>query len=81
MSAVLEKPQALEDFLVMSDAEIASSIEEAREELGNRVVILGHHYQREDVIRHADLTGDSYQLSVMASQTDADYIVFCGVHF
>jgi quinolinate synthase len=81
MSAVLEKPQALEDFLIMSDAEIASSIEEAREELGNRVVILGHHYQREDVIRHADLTGDSYQLSVMASQTDADYIVFCGVHF
>ena len=49
--------------------------------LGPRVVILGHHYQRDDVIRHADLTGDSYQLSVMASQTDAEYIVFCGVHF
>jgi quinolinate synthase len=81
MSAVLTQPRVLEDYLVMSDAEIAASIEAAREELGPRVVILGHHYQREDVIRHADLTGDSYQLSVRASKTDADYIVFCGVHF
>ena len=48
---------------------------------GPRVVILGHHYQRDDVIKHADLTGDTYQLSVMASKTDAEYIVFCGVHF
>lgn len=81
MSAVLEEIRALEDFLVMPDEEIAVSIEAAREALGKRVVILGHHYQRDDVIRHADLTGDSYQLSVMASQTDAEYIVFCGVHF
>ena len=64
-----------------SDAEVAADIEAAREELGEKVIILGHHYQREDVIAHADLTGDSYQLSVMASQTDADFIVFCGVHF
>ena len=81
MSAVLEQARVLEDFLVMPDAEVAESIEAAREALGDRVVILGHHYQRDDVIRHADLTGDSYQLSVMASQTDAEYIVFCGVHF
>jgi quinolinate synthase len=81
MSAVLEEVRALEDFLVMPEAEIAESIEAARETLGKRVVVLGHHYQRDDVIRHADLTGDSYQLSVMASQTDAEYIVFCGVHF
>ena len=81
MSVTLEKPQVLEDYLVMPDAEIAARIDAAREELGPRVVILGHHYQRDDVIRHADLTGDSYQLSVMASQTDAEYIVFCGVHF
>ena len=81
MSAVLEAPRELEDFLVMSDEEIATGIEDARKELGKRVVILGHHYQRDDVIRHADLTGDSYQLSVMASKTDAEYIVFCGVHF
>ena len=65
----------------MEDAEVAETIGAAREALGKRVVILGHHYQRDDVIRHADLTGDSYQLSVMASQTEADYIVFCGVHF
>ncbi len=81
MPAVLEQQRALEDFLVMPEAELAVSIEAARESLGSRVVILGHHYQRDDVIRHADLTGDSYQLSVMASQTDAEYIVFCGVHF
>lgn len=80
MSAVLEAT-ALEEFLVMPETEVAASIEAARETLGKKVVILGHHYQRDDVIRHADLTGDSYQLSVMASQTDAEYIVFCGVHF
>ncbi len=71
----------LEKFLVMSDADIVSCIDAARTEIGRRVVILGHHYQRDDVIRHADLTGDSYQLSVMASRTDAEFIVFCGVHF
>ena len=81
MSIVLEQVRALEDYLVMPDEEIAERIEFARRELGPRVVILGHHYQRDDVIRHADLTGDSYQLSVMASQTDAEFIVFCGVHF
>ena len=81
MSAVLEQTRVIEDYLVMSDAEIHERIKAAREELGPRVVILGHHYQRDDVIRHADLTGDSYQLSVMASQTEAEYIVFCGVHF
>lgn len=81
MSVVLEQTRPLEDFLVLPDAEIAERIETARAELGRRVVILGHHYQRDDVIRHADLTGDSYQLSVMASQTDAEFIVFCGVHF
>jgi quinolinate synthase len=81
MSAVSLEVRPLEDFLVMPEAELAESIEAACEALGKRVVILGHHYQRDDVVRHADLTGDSYQLSVMASQTEADFIVFCGVHF
>src|SRR4051794_7787632 len=81
MSAVLTAARPIEDYLVMHDEEISARIEEARRELGSRVVILGHHYQRDDVIKHADLTGDSYQLSVMASQTDAEFIVFCGVHF
>jgi quinolinate synthase len=65
----------------MPETEVSERIEAARHELGPRVVILGHHYQRDDVIKHADLTGDSYQLSVMASKTDAEFIVFCGVHF
>ena len=81
MAALLEKTLELEEYLVMPENEMHERIEFARKELGKRVVILGHHYQRDDVIRHADLTGDSYQLSVMASQTDAEYIVFCGVHF
>ena len=81
MSTTLEQARIFEDYLVMPDAELHERIESARAELGKRVVILGHHYQRDDVIRHADLTGDSYQLSVMASQTEAEYIVFCGVHF
>lgn len=81
MTAILERTTTLEEFLVLPDDELHLRIEAARAELGKRAVILGHHYQRDDVIRHADLTGDSYQLSVMASQTEADYIVFCGVHF
>lgn len=81
MSAVAEATRELEEFLVLSNEEISDRIESARAALGPRVVILGHHYQRDDVVRHADLTGDSYQLSVMASQTAAEVIVFCGVHF
>lgn len=81
MSAVLERTRTIEEYLSMPDVEMHEAIDAAREALGKRVVILGHHYQRDDVIRHADLTGDSYQLSVMASQTEAEFIVFCGVHF
>jgi quinolinate synthase len=53
----------------------------AKQALGKRAVILGHHYQRADVYKHADLTGDSLRLAKLAAQTDAEYIVFCGVHF
>ena len=53
----------------------------ARAKLGSTTVLLGHHYQRDEVIRFADFTGDSYKLSKIASETDARYIVFCGVHF
>ncbi len=81
MSSVIEAVRPMEDYLVMSEAELDERIAAAKRELGSRVVILGHHYQRDDVVRHADLTGDSYQLSVMASKTDAEFIVFCGVHF
>src|SRR5438067_798559 len=53
-----------------------------REKLGQRLVILGHHYQRDEVIKFADFRGDSFKLSEWAaSRKDAEYIVFCGVHF
>jgi quinolinate synthase len=53
----------------------------ARRALGKTTILLGHHYQRDEVIRFADLTGDSYKLSKAAAETDANYIIFCGVHF
>jgi len=53
----------------------------ARARLGATTILLGHHYQRDEVIRFADFTGDSYKLSKAAAETDAKYIVFCGVHF
>ena len=81
MPVLLEETKTIGNYMVMPGEELDERIESARREMGKRVVILGHHYQRDDVIRHADLTGDSYQLSVMASQTEAEYIVFCGVHF
>jgi len=63
MPTVTEQAIALDDFLVMDNVSLAESIEAAREALGKRVVILGHHYQRDDVVKHAELTGNSYQLS------------------
>ena len=70
-----------DSFNVLADEAARERIVAAKSRLGKRVVILGHHYQRADVFRHADLSGDSLRLSRLASQTDAEYIVFCGVHF
>jgi quinolinate synthase len=79
----LSERQALPDqYLGLSDAEMDIRIAAARAKLGSRLVILGHHYQRDEVIRFADYTGDSFKLaSQIAKRPDADYIVFCGVHF
>src|SRR5213080_4295873 len=63
-------------------AEVHERIAEARRALAARLVILGHHYQRDEVIRFADYTGDSFKLArQIASRPEADFIVFCGVHF
>ncbi|MGZ8217681.1 quinolinate synthase NadA [Methylomagnum sp.] len=72
---------ALENFALLEDAECEERIVAAKRELGDRCVILGHHYQRDEVFRHADFSGDSLKLSRNAAQSNAEYIVFCGVHF
>ncbi len=71
----------LENYLALPDDSMDERIAAARAKLGSTTILLGHHYQRDEVIRFADFTGDSYKLSKIASETDAKYIVFCGVHF
>ena len=69
-------------YVQMSPEELTERVRENRQRLGSRVVILGHHYQREDVIAFADFRGDSFKLSQFAaSQEEAEYTIFCGVHF
>ena len=72
---------SFDHFNRLPDDDCHERIRAARAKLGERAVILGHHYQRSDVYQYADLTGDSLKLSRLAAQTDAEYIVFCGVHF
>ena len=72
---------SLENYLVLPDHTMDERIAKARAKLGATTLLLGHHYQRDEVIRFADATGDSYKLCRVAAATDAKYIVFCGVHF
>ncbi len=72
---------SLDSYLVLPDHTMDARIAAARRELGERAVVLGHHYQRDEVIRFADFRGDSYKLAQEAGRTNAAYIVFCGVHF
>ncbi|MBW3619844.1 MAG: quinolinate synthase NadA [Actinobacteria bacterium] len=69
------------DLPSASDPDLADRARRARAALGDRVIVLGHHYQRDDVIRFADATGDSFKLAQVAAAADAPNIVFCGVHF
>ena len=79
---ISERQPLPEKYLGLSDAEMEVRIAAARQTLGGRLVILGHHYQRDEVIRFADFTGDSFKLArQIANRPEADYIVFCGVHF
>src|ERR671919_1632446 len=79
---VSERQPLPERYLGLSDEEMDARIATAKARLGGRLVILGHHYQRDEVIKFADYTGDSFKLSQqVAKHPDAEFIVFCGVHF
>ncbi len=82
---MLWQPPLPDHYTAMSDEQLVDAIKARRAELGNQLVILGHHYQQDDVIQFADFTGDSFKLSQLAAQrvkeTGAKYVIFCGVHF
>jgi quinolinate synthase len=66
----------------LSQAELDTKVWDAKRQLGTRLVVLGHHYQRDEVIKYADFRGDSFKLSQLAAaRNEAEYILFCGVHF
>ncbi len=72
---------SIQDYAQLSDEECEQRILAAKATLGDRLVILGHHYQREEVFKFADFSGDSLKLSRQAADSKAEFIVFCGVHF
>jgi len=78
-------PACSVDFMDTSlspeEQDIANRITQLKEQLGDDLLILGHHYQRDSIVMHADFLGDSFMLSQKAAQSTAKYIVFCGVHF
>lgn len=82
---MLWQPSLPETYLALTPGRLAEAIADRRRRLGEKLVILGHHYQQDDVIRHADFTGDSLKLSQLAagvaSEQDVEFVVFCGVHF
>lgn len=82
---LLTEPEAkhpLKPYKSLDNQELRERIEAVRQELGSSLLVLGHHYQQDEVIAHCDLRGDSYQLSQMAADSDdCESIVFCGVHF
>ncbi len=81
----LWQPPIPDHYHTLSDASLHASIVARKAELGQQLVILGHHYQQDAVIAHADFTGDSFKLSQLAAErvreVGAKYVVFCGVHF
>ena len=77
----LRESCSLDNYLAMPDHTMDGRIAAARAKLGADALILGHHYQRDEVVRFADYTGDSYKLAKIASESSSRYILFCGVHF
>lgn len=71
----------LQPYASLNDEDCEKRIAAAKQSLGDRLCILGHHYQRDEVFKHADFSGDSLKLSRQAAGTQAEFIVFCGVHF
>src|SRR5215475_12460235 len=70
-----------DSYTAASPDDLAARIGAAKAALGSRLMILGHHYQRDEVMRWADARGDSFGLSRKAAVSEASYVVFCGVHF
>ncbi len=80
--SISERQALPEKYLGLSDEEMDRRIAAARTKLDRRLVILGHHYQRDEVIKYADYTGDSFKLARhISARPEAEFIVFCGVHF
>jgi quinolinate synthase len=81
-SQIAERQPLPDRYLGLTDEEMDQRIGDAKAALGSRLLILGHHYQRDEVIKFADFTGDSYRLAQqIVRRPDAQFIVFCGVHF
>ena len=82
---MLWQPSLPEKYTTAKPDQLAEWIAARRTELGPKLVILGHHYQTDEVIRHADFTGDSLKLSQLAAtrvkEQHAEFVIFCGVHF
>jgi len=81
MPTEVDAIRPLGEYERLSDAELDRRIRAAKSALGSRLLILGHHYQRDEIVQYADFLGDSYRLSQRGAQSSADFIVFCGVHF
>src|SRR4051812_7349446 len=83
MATAIQTPAAcsLDNYLLLPDESMDARIAAAKRTLGSKVIVLGHHYQRDEVIKFADVTGDSYKLAKKCAESKADYVVFCGVHF
>jgi quinolinate synthase len=80
--SVISNPAEIQAYRSIPLPELAERTEQAKRALGDRVIVLGHNYQRDEVIRHADVEGDSLKLSQIAAERSShEYIVFCGVHF